>query len=59
MFFLPLAAMIAVAQGSTAIGFEAIMVNLAVVTAGNIVGGGALVGIVYWFVYLRGRTDRP
>jgi formate/nitrite transporter len=27
--------------------------NLVPVTAGNIVGGGALVGLVYWFVYLR------
>jgi formate/nitrite transporter len=27
------------------------------VTLGNIVGSGALVGIVYWFVYLRGRTE--
>jgi formate transporter len=29
--------------------------NLLAVTLGNIIGGGALVGIVYWFVYLRGR----
>lgn len=27
--------------------------NLAASTLGNIVGGGILVGIVYWFVYLR------
>ncbi|GAA0282725.1 formate transporter FocA [Alteraurantiacibacter aestuarii] len=27
--------------------------NLAVVTAGNVVGGGVLVGLVYWLVYLR------
>ena len=27
--------------------------NLVPVTAGNIVGGGVLVGLVYWFVYLR------
>ncbi|MBI3452764.1 MAG: formate/nitrite transporter family protein [Rhodospirillales bacterium] len=30
-----------------------LVANLVPVTAGNIVGGGALVGIVYWFVYLR------
>jgi formate transporter len=29
--------------------------NLLAVTLGNVIGGGALVGIVYWFVYLRGR----
>jgi formate/nitrite transporter len=27
--------------------------NLVPVTAGNIIGGGVLVGLVYWFVYLR------
>ncbi|TIX51737.1 formate/nitrite transporter family protein [Alteraurantiacibacter aquimixticola] len=31
--------------------------NLAVVTAGNVVGGGVLVALVYWLVYLRpGKT---
>lgn len=29
--------------------------NLVPVTLGNIVGGGVLVGLVYWFVYLRGK----
>ena len=29
--------------------------NLAPSTLGNIVGGAALVGLVYWFVYLRPR----
>ena len=27
--------------------------NLAAATLGNIVGGAVLVGLVYWFVYLR------
>jgi formate/nitrite transporter FocA (FNT family) len=27
--------------------------NLAASTIGNVVGGAILVGIVYWFVYLR------
>jgi formate transporter len=31
--------------------------NLVPVTIGNIVGGSLMVGAVYWFVYLRGRTD--
>ena len=29
--------------------------NLVPVTLGNIVGGGLLVGLVYWFVYTRGK----
>ncbi|MGB1547783.1 MAG: formate/nitrite transporter family protein [Alphaproteobacteria bacterium] len=29
--------------------------NLVPVTIGNVIGGGVLVGLVYWFVYLRGR----
>jgi len=29
--------------------------NLVPVTIGNIIGGAVLVGIVYWFVYLRGQ----
>lgn len=69
MFFLPLAQMIANSPSATlyalvpadlaAIGTAATLRNLAVVTLGNMVGGGVLVGIVYWFVYLRGRPDTP
>ena len=29
--------------------------NLLPVTIGNIIGGGLMVGAVYWFVYLRGE----
>jgi len=29
--------------------------NLIPVTIGNLIGGGVLVGIVYWFIYLRKR----
>ena len=29
--------------------------NLLPVTIGNIIGGGLMVGVVYWFVYLRGK----
>jgi len=32
--------------------------NLLPVTLGNLLGGALLVGVVYWFVYLRSR-DRP
>jgi formate/nitrite transporter len=31
--------------------------NIAASTLGNIVGGAGLVGVVYWFVYLRGRSS--
>jgi formate transporter FocA len=30
--------------------------NLLPVTIGNMIGGGVMVGSVYWFVYLRGRS---
>ena len=33
----------------------AMVVNIVVVTAGNVVGGVVLVAAVYWFVYLRPR----
>ncbi len=32
---------------------EAILGNLVPVTIGNVIGGGLLVGVVYWFAYLR------
>lgn len=31
--------------------------NLVPVTIGNVIGGAVLVGIVYWFVYLRGQES--
>jgi formate transporter len=30
--------------------------NLLPVTIGNVIGGAVLVGLVYWFIYLRGRS---
>ncbi|MHC4656996.1 MAG: formate/nitrite family transporter, partial [Planctomycetota bacterium] len=33
--------------------------NLLPVTVGNIIGGGLLVGIIYWFVYLRRAAAEP
>ncbi len=38
-----------------AIDFAGMVHNLVPVTIGNILGGGVLVGLVYWFVYLRRR----
>ncbi|MEX1108829.1 MAG: formate/nitrite transporter family protein, partial [Dongiaceae bacterium] len=72
MFFLPLALMIQwwapesfwqmagiAPAASGAIDIAGALRNLATVTLGNIVGGGVLVGAVYWFVYLRQRDSRP
>ena len=37
---------------------EGFIANLVPVTIGNVIGGALMVGIVYWFVYLRGSADR-
>ena len=55
MFFLPLGMLL----GSGAIGIEGLLRNLVPVTLGNIVGGGVLVGGVYWAIYLRGTPTAP
>jgi formate transporter len=33
--------------------------NLIPVTLGNIVGGALMVGLVYWFIYLRRGGEKP
>ncbi len=65
MFYLPCAALIGLLAGPdfwatsayepltiTGGGFLAVLLP---VTAGNVIGGGLLVALVYWFVYLRAR----
>jgi formate/nitrite transporter len=47
------------ASDFAALTWAAFFSSLIPVTIGNILGGGALVGGVYWFVYLRPRNDRP
>jgi formate/nitrite transporter len=37
------------------ITWAALALNLVPVTIGNVIGGGVLVGAVYWFVYLRSQ----
>jgi formate transporter len=72
MFILPYALMIkmgaaepfwiAIAQtpdSLSALDWPALIGNLAPVTIGNVIGGGVLVGAVYWFIYLRGRPEAP
>ena len=50
------------ATGATAAQFpnltlsHFIIDNLIPVTIGNIIGGGVLVGLTYWVIYLRGHT---
>lgn len=39
------------------VDFAGLVANLVPVTIGNIIGGGVLVGLVYWFVYLRRRVN--
>lgn len=63
MFYLPAAAMIdgiagpdfwtAIDLGPVDITFFSFIQVLIPVTVGNVVGGGGLVALIYWFVYLR------
>ncbi len=65
MYFVPLGLLIAAGDPTllTARGLDAQALtrtaslgrNLVPVTLGNVIGGTVLVGIVYWFVYLRSR----
>lgn len=43
------------ATNYAALTWPAFFVSLIPVTIGNIIGGGGLVGAVYWFIYLRKR----
>jgi formate/nitrite transporter FocA (FNT family) len=49
MYLIPIGALYSGGEISAADFFE----NLIPVTLGNIVGGGGLVALVYWLVYLR------
>ncbi|MGE5200521.1 MAG: formate/nitrite transporter family protein [Acidobacteriota bacterium] len=68
MFVLPLGLLIKYAAGPefwsaanldpgtfAALAPRTLVANLLPVTLGNVIGGGGLVGAVYWFVYLRRR----
>jgi formate transporter len=41
----------------SALTIGAVAHNIAVTTIGNLVGGSGMVGAVYWFVYLRNRSQ--
>lgn len=44
--------------GAAPLSLGAVVGNLVVVTAGNILGGTVLVALVYWSVYLRHETPQ-
>ncbi len=59
LFYLPVAVAIRCAGGAAdaepvAVTLASLFGSLLPVTVGNIIGGGLLVALVYWFVYLRG-----
>jgi formate/nitrite transporter FocA (FNT family) len=41
------------ARALASLDLTGLSMNLAASTLGNVVGGSVLVGLVYWFVYLR------
>lgn len=53
MYFFPVALFHGVPSDATASWSTFLLHNLVPVTIGNVVGGSVLVGLVYWFVYLR------
>jgi formate transporter len=69
MYFIPMGLLlrhhpevVAATPGGTealaALGWEGFLLgNLLPVTLGNVVGGAVMVGLVYWFVYLRPRPE--
>lgn len=63
MYFIPMGLVLKGKEGLTsAVGTSSLTItgflkNLVASTLGNIVGGAILVGIVYWFVYLRPSAD--
>ncbi|MEM8949791.1 MAG: formate/nitrite transporter family protein [Pseudomonadota bacterium] len=67
MFYLPCAALISLfadPQFWTSVEYQPLMITpleflqvLVPVTIGNVLGGGALVALVYWFVYLHPERD--
>ena len=56
MYFLLLGMM--ASAGAAPLSLGAVVGNLVVVTAGNILGGTVLVALVYWSVYLRHETPQ-
>jgi formate/nitrite transporter FocA (FNT family) len=62
MYYFPMALLIKwsgapLPSGAEAVTVSAMLANLGIVIAGNLVGGSVLVALVYWVIYLR--TTRP
>lgn len=60
MYFVPLGIMIqesSLAAGVQLTWGDFLLRNLLPVTIGNVLGGAVLVGVVYWFVYLRTKDQ--
>ncbi|HJU82925.1 MAG TPA: formate/nitrite transporter family protein [Holophagaceae bacterium] len=55
MYFLPVGLFVQGGAGGPLSWGGSLAGNLVPVTLGNILGGGAMVGLVYWFIYLRRR----
>ncbi len=56
MYFIPLGLLITgFGDAPSGLTLGGLAMNLIPVTVGNMIGGGLLVGVVYWFVYLRNR----
>ncbi len=53
MFFFPYALMLQLTGVAASVSISAVVVKLAVVILGNLVGGVCLVGVSYWFAYGR------
>jgi formate/nitrite transporter FocA (FNT family) len=55
MFFLPMGLLLnALGTGAPgAVTLAGVVLNIVIVTIGNLVGGGILVGITYWFAYRK------
>ena len=56
---LPFAMLIDADTGGTSVTLVGVIANLVPVTIGNILGGAGLVGLVYWFIYLRPGRPNP
>jgi formate transporter len=65
MYFIPMGlvlkrhADVVGSANTTSLTVEGFLRNLVASTLGNIVGGAVLVGVVYWFVYLRPLKEEP
>lgn len=63
MYLMPLAMLIQHAgagpEGATAVTVGGMAANLAVVIAGNLIGGSVLVGLTYHVIYRRGQPPAP